>query len=217
MEATPTRKQLSHDRIVDAAARAIRRDGYGGVGVADVMREAGLTHGGFYAHFPSRDALLVEALERAGGGSAALLARNVADAEARGVSRFRALVEGYLSDNLLKAREAGCPVAALCSEMPRQSPEVRKASTQRVQGLVRYVAKSLPAGVPPERAGVIAVAADVEPRRDPGAGRIEREVERYVGHQPVGRTIILAADGVGRLRRGDLDVEHGADLGAGRP
>lgn len=158
MDATPTRKQLSHDRIVDAAARAIRRDGYDGVGVADVMREAGLTHGGFYAHFASRDALLVEALERAGGRSAVLLARNVADAEARGVSRFRALVEGYLSDNLLKTREAGCPVAALCSEMPRQSPEVRKASTQRVQGLVRYVAKALPAGVPAERAGVIAAS-----------------------------------------------------------
>ena len=66
MDAEPTRKQRSHDRIVEAAARAIRRDGYGGVGVADVMREAGLTHGGFYAHFASRDALLVEALERAG-------------------------------------------------------------------------------------------------------------------------------------------------------
>lgn len=158
METAPSRKQQSHDRIVEAAARAIRRDGYGGVGVADVMREAGLTHGGFYAHFESRDALLIEALERAGGGSAALLARNVVDAEARGISRFRALVEGYLSDNLLKSRDAGCPVAALCSEIPRQSPDVRKASTQRVQALVRYVAKSLPESVPPERAGVIAAS-----------------------------------------------------------
>ncbi len=158
MDPTPTRKQLSHDRIVDAAARAIRRNGYDGVGVADVMREAGLTHGGFYAHFASRDALLIEALERAGGGSAALLTRHVADAEAVGVSRFRALVEGYLSDNLLKTRDAGCPVAALCSEMPRQSPEVRKASTQRVQSLVKYVAKALPEGIPPERAGVIAAS-----------------------------------------------------------
>ena len=74
------------------------------------------------------------------------------------MSRFRALVEGYLADNLLKTREAGCPVAALCSEMPRQSPEVRKASTQRVQGLVKYIANALPPGVPPERAGVIAAS-----------------------------------------------------------
>ena len=61
-----SRKALSHERIVDAAARAIRREGYAGVGVADVMKEAGLTHGGFYAHFPSRDALLAAAMERAG-------------------------------------------------------------------------------------------------------------------------------------------------------
>ena len=58
MAGPASRKELSHERIVDAAARAIRREGYAGVGVADVMKEAGLTHGGFYAHFPSRDAML---------------------------------------------------------------------------------------------------------------------------------------------------------------
>ena len=47
----PSRKETTHERIVDAAARAIRRSGYGGNGVADIMKEAGLTHGGFYAHF----------------------------------------------------------------------------------------------------------------------------------------------------------------------
>ncbi len=66
MAGPASRKELSHERIVDAAARAIRREGYAGVGVADVMKEAGLTHGGFYAHFPSRDAMLVAAMERAG-------------------------------------------------------------------------------------------------------------------------------------------------------
>ncbi|OXC91401.1 TetR family transcriptional regulator, partial [Achromobacter sp. KAs 3-5] len=68
-----SRKEQSHERIVDAAARAIRRAGYSGVGVADVMKEAGLTHGGFYAHFPSRDALLAAAMERAGQDGAARL------------------------------------------------------------------------------------------------------------------------------------------------
>ena len=66
MSSAPTRKELSHERIVNVAARAIRRAGYRGVGVADIMKEAGLTHGGFYAHFSSRDALLVEAMQRAG-------------------------------------------------------------------------------------------------------------------------------------------------------
>ena len=72
MSRTPnSRKEETHERIVDAAARAIHRHGYAGVGVADVMKQAGLTHGGFYAHFESRDALLAEAIERAGRDSAA--------------------------------------------------------------------------------------------------------------------------------------------------
>ena len=49
-------KEATHDRIVEAAARAIRRSGYNGTGVADIMKDAGLTHGGFYAHFSSREA-----------------------------------------------------------------------------------------------------------------------------------------------------------------
>src|SRR3954452_16473621 len=98
MSRTPSsRKQETHERIVDVAARAIRRNGYAGVGVADVMKEAGLTHGGFYAHFDSRDALLVEALERAGRESAEAVKRAVDRRAARGVSGFRALVDAYLS------------------------------------------------------------------------------------------------------------------------
>ena len=62
----PSRKEATHERIVEAAARAIRRSGYGGTGVADIMRDAGLTHGGFYAHFRSREAMLAEAADRAG-------------------------------------------------------------------------------------------------------------------------------------------------------
>ena len=156
MEKAPTRKERSHERIVDAAARAIRRHGYAGVGVADVMREAGLTHGGFYAHFESRDALLVEALERAARTSADLIARRSDAVRAGGVSPFRTMVDHYLSDTLLKAHDAGCPVAALCSEMPRQSPEVREASSARVRSLVRYVERSLPKTVAPDQAGIIA-------------------------------------------------------------
>ena len=56
-----TRKEVTHERIVEVAARAIRRTGYGGTGVADIMKEAGLTHGGFYAHFASKEALVEEA------------------------------------------------------------------------------------------------------------------------------------------------------------
>lgn len=154
--AAPGRKQLTHDRILDTAARAMRSSGFYGVGVADVMKQAGLTHGGFYAHFPSRDALLVEALDRAGGHSRERLQRSIAAGEARGASRFRALVESYLSDRHLKSPESGCPVAALASEMPRQSDEVRRAAAARVKSLLDFVGETLPAGHDRDAAAVVA-------------------------------------------------------------
>ena len=156
MEIAPNRKALTHERILDTAARVIRRTGFQGVGVADIMKEAGLTHGGFYAHFPSRDALMAEALAHAGRQSAERIARGNATREARGASAFRALVEGYLSERHLSGTENGCAVAALASEMPRQSAEVRAAATQRVRSLIDLVAKALPEGADPGRAAAVA-------------------------------------------------------------
>ena len=76
MRRTATRsKEATHERIVEAAARAIRRSGYNGTGVADIMKDAGLTHGGFYAHFSSREAMLTEAADRAGTESVAMMER----------------------------------------------------------------------------------------------------------------------------------------------
>ena len=145
MARTPnTRKEDTHDQILDVAARALRREGYSGVRVVDVMKEAGLTHGGFYAHFPSRDALLVEALGRAGRDSAAALARGAETSRGKGVSEFRSLVEAYLSDRHLASTETGCPVAALGSDMPRQSLAVREASALRIERLIQRVRDALP-------------------------------------------------------------------------
>jgi TetR/AcrR family transcriptional regulator, transcriptional repressor for nem operon len=156
MEIAPNRKALTHERILDTAARVIRRAGFQGVGVADIMKEAGLTHGGFYAHFASRDALLAEALAHAGRQSAERIAKGKATREARGASPFRALVEGYLSERHLSGTENGCAVAALASEMPRQSPDVRAAAAQRVRGLIELVNASLPNGVDVAQAPAIA-------------------------------------------------------------
>jgi len=166
MDTPPGRKELSHERIVDAAARAIRRAGFSGVGVADIMKEAGLTHGGFYAHFASRNALLAQALERAGRDSAARLEKSAALRQARGDSAFRALVEGYLSDRHLGSTESGCPVAALASEMPRQASEVRDAAARRVRSLVARVQSTLPPAAAPQSA-----AERARPRRATEAGR----------------------------------------------
>jgi AcrR family transcriptional regulator len=155
MHSPPSKKELTHARIVDAAARAIRRSGFEGVGVADVMKEAGLTHGGFYAHFESREAMLAEALAKAGSGGAASLARRIEGRKA-GATTLRAIVEGYLSEAHLAGTESGCPVAALASEMPRQSPELREASVRRVQSLVEKVRETLPSPGAREQAMVIA-------------------------------------------------------------
>jgi AcrR family transcriptional regulator len=146
MARTPnSKKDETHERIVEVASRALRRHGYSGTGVAAVMQEAGLTHGGFYAHFGSRDALLVEALARASQESGALLARAVVAGKAKGVSPFRALIETYLAEAHLGQLEIGCPVAALGCDMPRQSKSVRKASARGVQQLIAAVRATLPA------------------------------------------------------------------------
>lgn len=155
MTKPPSRSELSHERIVEAAARAIRRSGYAGTGVASVMKEAGLTHGGFYAHFKSRDALLAEAVSRAGQANAGRLERKVEALAREGVSPLRVLVESYLSDEHLEALETGCVVSALLSEMPRQAPEVREASARRVLGLVERVRVALPPGADPASAALI--------------------------------------------------------------
>lgn len=140
--AARSRKEISHDRILEVAARAIRRSGYDGTGVADIMKEAGLTHGGFYAHFASRDALLAEAGSRACADSAALASRVVASAPPG--QALQAIMQAYLSPEHISAIETGCPVSALASEMPRQSPEVRHAATQHIKEMIDLIARQLP-------------------------------------------------------------------------
>ncbi|MEY2683891.1 MAG: hypothetical protein RJA09_1035 [Pseudomonadota bacterium] len=155
MQPAITRKSLSHERIVDVASRAIRRAGYRGVGVADIMKEAGLTHGGFYAHFASREAMVVEAMQRAGVDNQAALSEAVARRVAKGQSGFAALVGAYLHDSNLDRAEQGCVVAALASDMARQGDAVRAEARRQVRALVALVAEALPAGTAPAEAGVV--------------------------------------------------------------
>ena len=149
------RKQSTRDRIVDVAAHMLLERGFGGIGVADTMGRAGLTHGGFYAHFPSREALLAEALERAGQDSQARLERCLDSEEAASGSCFRALVQALLSDHNLQSSATGCPVAALASDIPRQSARIRSVGARRFEALTLAVAAAL--GDPlPEAAGIVA-------------------------------------------------------------
>ncbi len=155
MSKASTRKEQSHTRIVEVASRAIRRAGYRGVGVADIMKEAGLTHGGFYAHFDSRDALLVEAMQRAGEGNIALLSEAMERRLGKCGSRFRALVETYLHDAHIDLSEDGCVIAALASEMTRQPEAVRDEARHRVTAMVALVRSVLPDGAGAGEAEVV--------------------------------------------------------------
>jgi TetR/AcrR family transcriptional regulator, transcriptional repressor for nem operon len=157
MDTAVGRKEQSHDRIVEVASRAIRRSGCSSLAVADVMKQAGLTHGGFYAHFSSRDALVAEAIERAGRDLRAQMEEQTRRAGERGVSPLRVYVEIYLSEQHLEEPETGCPVGALVSEMPHQAPDALAASAGCVRGLIQGVQQTLPPGAgAKERATVIA-------------------------------------------------------------
>lgn len=136
-----SRKEITHARIVETAARAIRRSGYDGTGVADIMKEAGLTHGGFYAHFASRDAMLAEAAERA--GEEIIETTKKIFAEVPHDQALQTLMQIYLSNEHMANMETGCSLAALGSEMPRQAPEVRKASTRRINEIVSLIESKL--------------------------------------------------------------------------
>lgn len=139
-----SKKEQTRERILRAAARAIRKHGYEGVGVADVMKEAGLTHGGFYAHFASRDALLAQAAEQAGLESLEHLAS--AGARAKPGGELMALVDWYLADRHVEALEQGlgCALAAAGSEVPRQNDEVRRAVSRRLKELIGLVERQFP-------------------------------------------------------------------------
>lgn len=142
MAESTSRKEETHDRIVRTAARAIRQHGYDGLGVASLMKEAGLTHGGFYAHFGSKTDLLAEAADRAGAEGVESLGRLLA-----GVAPDAALdtlIDAYLSDAHVAAPEAGCAIAATGCEVPRQQPAVRHAATRRMKEMADLVERQLP-------------------------------------------------------------------------
>lgn len=136
---TTRSKEATHERIVEAGARAIRRCGYDGIGIADIMKQAGLTHGGFYAHFASREVMLAELADRAGAEAIATFLRIMAAVPAE--QSRQALLRAYLSKEHVKNPEVGCPVAALGTEMPRQAPAVRRAITRRIKEMIDVVSR----------------------------------------------------------------------------
>lgn len=137
-------KARTHTRIVQAAAAALRERGIAEVGVDAIMEEAGLTRGGFYAHFASKDELVAEALDQADAETLALLDPPGQRATAR--HRLHAMVDAYLSDLHAAHPERGCPIAALGPEVARAGGKSRRRLAARLAGRIEWMKSLLPAG-----------------------------------------------------------------------
>lgn len=124
MRASNEEKQKSRARILQAASQRFREKGIEGTGLAEIMKDAGMTHGGFYKHFADKDALVRAALESA---FASVLTPDL------GSDDFRAL---YLSEAHRDARALGCPIAALGGEVARMDAATRTVMTEGVEARI---------------------------------------------------------------------------------
>lgn len=135
-------KQETHDRIVRKASVRLREKGAHGIGVADLMKEAGLTHGGFYAHFDSREALVVEAFGYAMDRSMEHW-RKITD-EVSPEKRLALVAEAYLSTFHRDNPGHGCSIPALGAEIARESPKARKAFAGKLEEMIELLADYIP-------------------------------------------------------------------------
>jgi TetR/AcrR family transcriptional repressor of nem operon len=131
----------NRERIVKTAAQRFRERGFEGIGVADLMKEAGLTHGGFYGHFSSKEDLIAEASDRALMGSLALFTKV---GERSPADPLSAIASAYLTSRHRDKPGEGCLLAALGSDVSRQGPTVRRAVTDHLRAAVDLLAKLVP-------------------------------------------------------------------------
>ncbi|HEY0198678.1 MAG TPA: TetR/AcrR family transcriptional regulator [Rhodanobacter sp.] len=134
-------KQQTRSKVLQVAARAIRAEGPMRVGVAGVMAEAGLTHGGFYAHFASKDELIAAAIRQMFDESWQRVQYEMDERDP--AVGLLAYIDFYLSRRHRDARGAGCPIAALASDLPRLSDTARAQFAAGVQRLVAMLAGKL--------------------------------------------------------------------------
>jgi TetR/AcrR family transcriptional repressor of nem operon len=138
----------NRERIVETAARLFREKGFDGIGVADLMKGAGLTHGGFYGHFESKEALLAEACGKAMQGSVQRWRNIVSEDPQQPVA---ALARAYLTMKHRDNPGRGCAVASLGPDVARVGAEVRQAVTDGTMAQIALLADALPSGTPEER------------------------------------------------------------------
>lgn len=149
-------KLETHARIVKKASVRLREKGAHGIGVADLMKDAGLTHGGFYAHFDSREALVIEAFTDAMDRSTERW-RKLAE-QTPPEKRLAMIVNTYLTPHHRDDPGHGCAVPALSAEIARESPKTRRVFAARLEQMIDTLASQIP-GVPRKAARKQALAA----------------------------------------------------------
>jgi TetR/AcrR family transcriptional repressor of nem operon len=142
MRYSPEHKAETHARIVRKASVRLREKGAHGVGVADLMKEAGLTHGGFYAHFASREALVIEAFCDAMDRSTERWRKTLAETPAD--KRIAMIVDRYLTSQHRDDCGHGCAVPALGAEIARESAKTRKTFAAKLEQMVDLFADQIP-------------------------------------------------------------------------
>lgn len=138
------KKRQTRERILAAAGRIVRERGLSGVAVDGVMKAAALTHGGFYAHFASREALIGETLAQAVAQMRVVLFAGLD--ELTGVDWLRAVVRRYLSRRHRDSIAEGCPIPALLSELARATPANRQVFEAHLRQVLAEVAQKCPSG-----------------------------------------------------------------------
>lgn len=132
-------KKQTHDRIIQIASEKFRKNGIMPVGIANLMADAGLTHGGFYAHFKSKEALLDEAL----GAALEQMTDKLARVSQGRTDALEEILQVYLSKAHRDTPEMGCPVAALTPEVARQAASTRQVFSDKLRKLVGVIETQL--------------------------------------------------------------------------
>jgi TetR/AcrR family transcriptional repressor of nem operon len=136
MRYPPEHKPSVRARIVEAASRALRAEGLAAVSIPKLMKQCGLTHGGFYAHFDDRDTLVAEAVVFASGETGERVLGG-------GTADVAAMVDAYLSAEHVAHPEIGCVLAALGTDGAKSTAPVREAFAASARGFLRAVQKKL--------------------------------------------------------------------------
>jgi len=188
----------NRDALLKAASRLFRSQGIDGVGVAEIAREAGLTHGALYAHFPSKEALAAEAFAHGFEGNMAAIREWAGDRR----PSFRDYLDSYLSTAMRDRVETGCPMAASASEIGRQGSAVSTSFTRAFEEMVTMLESALEETIPPSRRRRLALAA------------VAAEIGALAVSRAVAKTDAALSDEVLQAMRETIGAAHEAETAA---